>query len=105
MGYRSDAGTLRIAALPEADGVPSEPEPLAEAVAREGLSFTLAAARGRGPWVPFGRLVLGAPAEPLDPDVRFDAVLQPAARAWSPTARWPGSGRRPTRRARGPARA
>jgi hypothetical protein len=75
MGYRSDAGTLRIAALPEDDGVPSEPAPLAAAVVREGLSFTLAAARGRGPWVPFGRLVLGAPADPLDPDVRFDAVL------------------------------
>ena len=77
MGYRSDAGTLRLAALPEDDAVPSEPAPLAAAVAREGLSFTLAAACGRGPWVPFGRLVLGAPAEPLDPDVRFDAVLNP----------------------------
>ncbi|TFV76773.1 phosphodiesterase [Blastococcus sp. CT_GayMR19] len=77
MGYRSDVGTLRIAALPESDGVPSEPEQLAEEVPREGLSFTLAAARGRGPWVPFGRLVLGAPAEPLDPGVRFDAVLNP----------------------------
>jgi hypothetical protein len=77
MGYRSDAGTLRIAALPEADDVPSEPVPLADAVAREGLSFLLAVARGRGPWVPFGRLVLGRAAEPLDPDVRFDAVLNP----------------------------
>jgi hypothetical protein len=77
MGYRSDAGTLRIAALPEADDVPSEPVPLADRVAREGLSFTLAAARGRGPWVPFGRLVLGGAAEPLDADVHFDAVLNP----------------------------
>lgn len=77
MGYRSDAGTLRIAALPEADGVPSEPGPLAESVARDGLSFTLAAAHGRGPWVTFGRLLLGAPAEPLDPDLRFDAVRNP----------------------------
>ncbi len=77
MGYRSDAGTLRIAALPEDDAVPSEPVPLATAVARDGLSNTLAVARGRGPWVPFGRLVLGAPAEPLDPDARFDAVLNP----------------------------
>jgi hypothetical protein len=77
MGYRSDAGTLRIAALPDDDGVPSEPAPLAAAVAREGLSFTIAVARGTGPWVPFGRLVLDAPAEPLDPDVRFDAVLNP----------------------------
>ncbi len=77
MGYRSDAGTLRIAALPEDDAVPSEPAPLAAAVARKGLSFTLAAARGRRPWTPFGRLILDAPAEPLDPDVRFDAVLNP----------------------------
>jgi hypothetical protein len=75
MGYRSDAGTLRIAALPEGDDVPSEPAPLATEVERAGLSFTLAAARGRGPWVPFGRLVLDEPSDPLDPDVRFDAVL------------------------------
>jgi hypothetical protein len=77
MGYRSDAGTLRIAALPEDDDLPSEPAPLAEAVARRGLSFTLAAARGGGPWVPFGRLVLGEAAGPLDPAIRFDAVLHP----------------------------
>ena len=77
MGYRSDAGTLRLAALPAADGVPSEPEPLAAEVARAGLSFTLAVAQGWGPWVPFGRLMLGAAAEPLDPDIRFDAVLNP----------------------------
>ena len=77
MGYRSDAGPLRIAALPDDDGVPSEPAPLAAEVARAGLSYTLAAARGRGPWVPFGRLLLGEPTQPLDPDVRFDAVLHP----------------------------
>lgn len=77
MGYRSDRGTIRIAALPEDDAVPSEPGPLAREVARDGLSFTLAAAEGRGRWVPFGRLVLGDPAEPLDPGLRFDAVLHP----------------------------
>ena len=77
MGYRSDAGTLRLAALPEDDGVPSEPAPLAEAVAREGLVFTLAVARGLGRWRPFGRLVLGGAAGPPDPGVRFDAVLNP----------------------------
>jgi hypothetical protein len=77
MGYRSDAGTLRFAALPEDDEVPSEPRPLAAVVERAGLSFTLAVARGGGPWVPFGRLVLDAPVDPLDPDVRFDAVLNP----------------------------
>ena len=77
MGYRSDAGTLRIAALPEDDAVPSEPVPLAEEVEQEGLSFTLAVARGLGPWRPFGRLVLGKPAGPLDPGIRFDAVIHP----------------------------
>ena len=75
MGYRSDAGTLRIAALPEDDDVPSEPAPMAAEIERAGLYFALAAARGLGPWAPFGRLVVGEPAEPLDP--RFDAVLNP----------------------------
>ena len=62
MGYRSDAGTLRLATLPD-DG--------------SARRFTLAAARGQGPWRPFGRLELGGPREPLDPDVRFDAVRNP----------------------------
>ena len=62
MGYRSDAGTLRLAALPD-DG--------------SARRFTLAVARGQGPWRPFGRLALTAPAQPLDPDVRFDAVRNP----------------------------
>ncbi len=77
MAYRSDAGSLRIAALPEGGDVPSDPEPLAGAVARHPLVFTLAAARGFGPWEPFGRLTLTEPARPLDADVRFDAVLHP----------------------------
>jgi hypothetical protein len=77
MGYRSDAGTLRIAALPTTDDVPSDPEPLAGAVSRRMLAFTLAAARGAGPWQPFGRLTLTEPHQPLDPDVRFDAVRNP----------------------------
>jgi hypothetical protein len=61
MGYRTDGGTLRLAALPD----------------RGARRFTLAAARGQGPWRPFGRLVLGDPRGPLDPDVRFDAVRNP----------------------------
>jgi hypothetical protein len=77
MGYRSDAGTLRLAALPGSRDVPSAPEPLAAAVARDGLRFVLAVARGQGPWRPFGRLELTAVSEPLDPDVRFDAVRNP----------------------------
>jgi hypothetical protein len=77
MGYRSDAGTLRIAALPEFRHAPSEPDAFAAVVRRGGVAFTLAAARGGQRWRPFGRLVLTAPREPLDPDVRFDAVQHP----------------------------
>lgn len=77
MGYRSDAGTLRIAALPECSAAPSEPDALAAAVRERSLVFTLAAARGAQRWRPFGRLTLTAPREPLDPDVRFDAVQHP----------------------------
>jgi hypothetical protein len=77
MGYRSDSGILRIAALPEDDAAPSEPAPLASAVAGRGLAFTLAAACGAGPWRPFGRLRIAAPRKPLDPDVAFDAVQHP----------------------------
>jgi hypothetical protein len=77
MAYRSDSGSLRIAAFPNASGVPSDPEPLAEDVARHRLTFTLAAAHGAGDWQPFGRLSLTAPEQPLDSDVRFDAVLHP----------------------------
>jgi hypothetical protein len=75
MGYRSDSGVLRIAALPETGTAPSEPEELAAGDRR--LVFTLAAARAAGRWRPFGRLTLGAAREPLDPDVRFDAVRHP----------------------------
>jgi hypothetical protein len=77
MAYRSDAGAVRIAAFPEADGVPSEPTPLADEVERVEVAFTLAAAAGLGAWRPFARLTLTGAAAPLDPDVRFDAVLNP----------------------------
>jgi hypothetical protein len=77
MGYRSDAGTLRLAAFPERRRVPSEPEPLAEDVARQALVLHLAAAGGQGPWQAWGRLTVTAPREDLDPDVRFDAVRHP----------------------------
>jgi hypothetical protein len=77
MAYRSDTGPLRIAALPRQDDVPSDPEPLTGAVTREELRFTLAVAHGLGPWRPFAELVVVAPVEPLDPDVRFDAVAHP----------------------------
>ena len=62
---------------PEDDDVPSDPEPLAGTVTQSSLTFTLAAARGYGPLRPFARLTLTGPGQPLDPDVRFDAVLHP----------------------------
>jgi hypothetical protein len=77
MAYRSDAGSLRVAALPEAEAAPSDPGPLARAVIRDGLRFTLAVARGTGPWQPFATLTLTEPVPGLDPDVRFDAVQNP----------------------------
>jgi hypothetical protein len=77
MGYRSDAGVLRFAAVPDGSDTPSEPAPLARAVLREGLRFSLLAARGRGPWRPFARLTVAVPRDPLDGDIRFDAVLDP----------------------------
>jgi hypothetical protein len=77
MGYRSDAGVVRLAAFPDGRHVPSEPAPLVDAVARNGLRFTLAAASGRGPWRRFARLTLTTPTDPRDCDVRFDAVRNP----------------------------
>lgn len=74
MGYRSDAGTVRLAAFPEAEHLPSDPGPLAREATRDAPRFTLAAARGLGPWQPFARLTLTAPVPGLDPDIRFDAV-------------------------------
>ena len=77
MGYRSDAGILRLAAVPEVDSAPSEPEDLAAEVVVHPLVFTLAAARGAQRWHPFGRLTLTDVHRPRDPDLRFDAVLHP----------------------------
>jgi hypothetical protein len=77
MGYRTPAGTVVLGALPERSGVPSGPPPATAAAARRSPAFTLAAASGFGPWRPFARLVLGEPADPLDPGIRFDAMLNP----------------------------
>ena len=77
MGYRTAVGTIRLAALPETPSVPSEPAAQAREVAGRPMIFDLAAARGPGSWRRFARLVLTAPAVPLDPDVRFDAVRNP----------------------------
>jgi hypothetical protein len=77
MGYRSDAGTIRFAAVADADGLPSDPQPLARDVDHADLRFTLLAARGLGRWQRFGCLTLTRPVPSLDPDVRFDAVQHP----------------------------
>ncbi|MGY1660787.1 phosphodiesterase [Geodermatophilus sp. SYSU D00705] len=78
MGYRSDAGTLHLAAWPESPAsLPSEPEPLAAAIAVGRPVFTLAVSRGLGPWHAFGRLRLLGPVAGRDPDLRFDAVRNP----------------------------
>ncbi len=78
MGYRSTAGTLRLAAVPDGPtGVESDPGPITAAVAERGMAFRLLVARGAGDWVPFARLVLTAPVAERDPDLRFDAVRNP----------------------------
>ncbi|TFV92239.1 phosphodiesterase [Blastococcus sp. CT_GayMR20] len=77
MGYRSDAGSIRFAAVAQARDVPSDPRPLARDVDRADLRFTVLAARGLGRWQPIGCLTLTRPVPSLDPDVRFDAVQHP----------------------------
>ena len=79
MGYRSVAGPVFLAALPEpgAGSVTAEPGPVAAAARAGRLAFTLAAARGPGRWQPFARLRLLAPVPEVDPDLRFDAVRNP----------------------------
>jgi len=80
MGYRTAAGTVRLAAFPdgeEPEHAPSEPAPFAAAARRHGLRFAMHAALGSGAWHPFARLTLGAPRKPLDSGLRFDAVLNP----------------------------
>jgi hypothetical protein len=79
MGYRTAAGAVFLAALPDpgAGPVTAEPEPLAAAACSGRLAFTLAAARGTGEWYPFARLRLLAPVPAGDPDLRFDAVRNP----------------------------
>ncbi|MGY1695066.1 phosphodiesterase [Geodermatophilus sp. SYSU D00814] len=76
MGYRSAAGTLRLAAVPERPArVDSDPGPVLRRA--PGTAFRLLVARGSGEWAPFARLVLGSPVGEPDPDLRFDAVRNP----------------------------
>jgi hypothetical protein len=88
MAYGSPAGPVRLAAVPQATGLPSERHALA--ATGTGLVVTLSAAVGRGPWRSFGTLTLGAPATPVDPVLHFDAVLNapPGLSADGPMARF-----------------
>jgi hypothetical protein len=90
MSYRSAVGPVRLAALPEGGGAPSDPAPLAATVDRRDLRFTLAAALEGGAWEPFARLTVAAPVRPVDPEVHVDAVLHapPGLRADGPMARF-----------------
>ena len=76
MGYGSPAGTLRLAAWADRP-VPSDPGPLVAHLRGRRTPFTLAVARGAGPWQPFAVLEIGSPVDGPDPDVRFDAVRHP----------------------------
>jgi hypothetical protein len=106
MSYGSPLGPVRLAALPEGAGVPSEPAELARHVRARGLGITLAAALEDGAWEPIGRLRVLAAAEPLDPEVHVDAVLHPppGLSAAGPMARFRRPAYAAARRARGAGR-
>ena len=88
MAYRSTAGPVRLVAVPQGGPLPSDRAGLT--VAGPGRVVTLSAAVGRGPWQPFGTVTLGAPIDPPDPPLHFDAVLHPppGLRADGPLARF-----------------
>jgi hypothetical protein len=88
MAYRSSAGPVWLAAVPQGSGLPSDREGLA--AAGPGRVVSLSAAVGRGPWQPFGSVMLRAPAAPLDVPLHFDAVLNapPGLTADGPMARF-----------------
>lgn len=88
MAYRSTAGPVWLAALPQGGPLPSDAARLR--TAGQGRVVALSAAVGRGPWQPCGTVTLGAAADPVDPPVHFDAVLHapPGLRADGPMARF-----------------
>ena len=90
MAYRSAAGPVRLAALPETPALPSDPEPVAREAAAGEIAFSLAAAVGTGEWRPFARLLPTGARRPLDPAFRFDAVRNapPGLAATGPMARF-----------------
>ena len=88
MAYRTTAGPVRLAAVLEGGRLPADREALAAAA--PGRVVTLSASTGRGVARPFATVTLRAPSRPLDPDVRFDAVLHapPGLVADGPLARF-----------------
>ncbi|MGY1884549.1 phosphodiesterase [Blastococcus sp. SYSU DS0753] len=77
MAYRSAVGPVRLAALPQASSLPTDPAPLAAAAVSGDVVFTLAAARGLEEWRPFATLRATGRHGSLDTDLRFDAVRNP----------------------------
>jgi hypothetical protein len=90
MAYRSTAGPVWLAAVPQGAALPSDRDGLA--VAGPGRVMTLSAAVGRGPGKPFATLTLRAVTDPIDPPLHFDAVLHapPGLAADGPLARFRG---------------
>ena len=90
MAYRSTAGPVWLAAVPQGAALPSDREGLA--VAGPGRVMILSAAVGRGPWERFGSVTLRAVTDPNDPPLHFDAVLHapPGLAADGPLARFRG---------------
>ncbi|MGY2083653.1 phosphodiesterase [Blastococcus sp. SYSU DS0539] len=90
MAYRSAPGAVRLAAVPERSGIPSDPEPVAGAADRGAVVFALRAAVGSGEWRTFATLRATGARRPLDPALRFDAVRHapPGLAADGPMARF-----------------
>jgi hypothetical protein len=88
MAYRSDAGPVWLSAVPQAAGLPAERGQLR--TRGPGTAVALSVAVGTGPWRRFATVTLGPPADPADPPVHFDAVLNapPGLSADGPLARF-----------------
>jgi hypothetical protein len=101
MAYRSAAGPVWLAAVPQGGALPSDRGGLLAAA--PGTVVGLSAAVGRGQWAPFGTVTLGAPSEPPDPPLHFDAVLHapPGLAADGPLGRFRRPAYAAARRAQG----
>jgi hypothetical protein len=88
MAYGSDVGPVRLSAVPETAGLPAERGQLS--THGPGTAVALSVAVGTGAWRRFGTVTLGSPADPADPPVHFDAVLNapPGLSADGPMARF-----------------